>query len=356
MSFSDYLTNENHRQHINLSSYAWYIVYHDINAFQSAQKEYTLSGFINHIFINFYNQSCANLSSAYSAKFNEYSRLIHRQSKLDLSESEKQHLIETLCDSYIKEQADRLISFPKGEGKKIRLTNEVYQIISGYTDSSAESHYFKKPGIFLKAIIEEYSRLTYIDREFIFYRNIIDELNNAISQKCTISIKLINGKQFIVIPYKILPDKASSYNYFLGLARFSHRDPKVKNEYNIASFRVSRIVSAVCNYEDKQSIDIETRKGFEKAITEKGIQFLLNDIDEILIRLTSEGIKKYNSMLYLRPEYTKIIDNDIYVFHSTPMQIEFYFFKFGKDAEILFPAELRSRFAYHHAEATEIYR
>ena len=45
-----------------------------------------------------------------------------------------------------------------------------------------------------------------------------------------------------------------------------------------------------------------------------------------------------------------------YVFYCTQQQAEYYFFKFGKDAEILEPATLRSRFQKLYLEAAGKYQ
>ena len=90
-------------------------------------------------------------------------------------------------------------------------------------------------------------------------------------------------------------------------------------------------------------------------MADKGIPFLLNDVVEIGIRLTPEGISKYNSILHLRPPYTRKTKDGLYIFHSTEMQIEFYFLKFGKDAEVLYPQSLRNKFRLEYEKALKKY-
>lgn len=47
---------------------------------------------------------------------------------------------------------------------------------------------------------------------------------------------------------------------------------------------------------------------------------------------------------------------NIYVFDCSFQQVEYYFFKFGKEAEVISPVELRDKFKNDYIEACEIYR
>ena len=46
---------------------------------------------------------------------------------------------------------------------------------------------------------------------------------------------------------------------------------------------------------------------------------------------------------------------DVYIFNCTKAQAEFYFFKFGSDAEILSPVDLRDKFALMYKDAAAVY-
>ena len=79
--------------------------------------------------------------------------------------------------------------------------------------------------------------------------------------------------------------------------------------------------------------------------------------EQILVRLTEDGVRKYQSQIYLRPSCSRAITGEgDYSFFCTPRQAEYYFFKFGKDAEILSPPGLRERFLSLYADALKTYR
>ena len=60
-------------------------------------------------------------------------------------------------------------------------------------------------------------------------------------------------------------------------------------------------------------------------------------------------------MSHLRPRYSEIRDNNIYVFFCTKDQLEFFFFKFGKDAVILEPKSLAEEFKIKYEDAAKAY-
>jgi predicted DNA-binding transcriptional regulator YafY len=57
----------------------------------------------------------------------------------------------------------------------------------------------------------------------------------------------------------------------------------------------------------------------------------------------------------LRPQLVELCEGNEFVFKCTEAQAEFYFFKFGKDAEILEPEELRNKLANMYDEALRMY-
>ena len=69
-------------------------------------------------------------------------------------------------------------------------------------------------------------------------------------------------------------------------------------------------------------------------------------LTEITVKVTAQGLKLYNSIIQNRPIYTSIINNDdggaSLTFTSTALQITNYFFRFGKEAIILSPAETKN--------------
>jgi predicted DNA-binding transcriptional regulator YafY len=60
--------------------------------------------------------------------------------------------------------------------------------------------------------------------------------------------------------------------------------------------------------------------------------------------------------LHRRPQISSELSPNTYEFISTKEQLEYYFFSFGKDAEILEPQELRDVFTQKYNEALQLYQ
>ena len=88
----------------------------------------------------------------------------------------------------------------------------------------------------------------------------------------------------------------------------------------------------------------------------RGVQFLLTDTVEVVVRFTERGLNSYRHMLHLRPDYDPAASRDgRYVFHCTEAQAAYYFFKLGADVEILAPRSLRESFAARYRDAAALY-
>ncbi len=359
MSFSEYFTNESRKQHINLSTAACNTVEDDICSFYPPEDHSrNYSGFFNRIFRNWIGTSPANLSARLEDKKKEYRLLMKEKPFINMKETEREDLFLRLCDMYLKEISKELLLFPKGEGRKIHLNKKTCEYLLHFSDDSPECRIYRKPGIYLKAVFETYCRLPYIEREKIFFSDLFETIRNALNLHLPMQIRTTGGKTFSFLPFGTGTDANSNYHYLIGLSRpisSSGTDIQEPGEYHCASFRISRIESIRNEYGKKAKLTPHQRSFIEKEIAEKGIPFLLNDTAEIRVRLSEEGVKKYNTLLHLRPKYTSRTDDNIYTFHITPMQAEFYFFKFGSDAKILQPTGLRETFRRGYEKAFHRY-
>lgn len=359
LNFSDLKENDSQKQHLNLSHAAWNIIENDRNNFsEDPFHPIEFAKFLNTIFLNCYHSDFSifpsNLTDQISSARKKYLDAITDNPVPALKDISKEILADYYLKIYMDELKQKINAYPKGYGKKFRLNNEAYDILCSFGQSSYEAQLFDGPGKYLKALFEEYSLLPYTKREEIFFINKIEKIDEARRQECTLLV-VTSSITFEVIPYRISTDASGTYLYLAGKSRQCFND-KEASPYVFASFRISRISHIKCNKSASAKLSKEDKESFEKQISEKGIQFLLTDTIKTVIRLTDEGIQKYRTQLHLRPNYVNITDDNIYEFQSTPKQIEAYFFKFGKDAEILYPAELRNDFAEKYRAAFEAYQ
>lgn len=337
------------RQHLNLSEFAFEIIENDKSVFLEKASRQRI---INLILHNYMDSANASIDIAI-ARYREdlLSRL------LSIPDGEKKDdVISTLVDAYRHELVQTATNYPKGRAFKMQLDKENYQAMAEWRD--ANGYYDGIAGHFLKAVIEEYARKTQYEREGILLRESVDELQSCIDAQQLIVITLngLHRSRHEVRPYSICCDRGCNYHYLVGMTR------KAGTTYpeRIASYRISRINAIRRSHSRSGKITVAQAREIEQKLRDDGVQFLLQDSETIQVRLTEQGKKMYDSQVHLRPLYTEykaLPDGSwSYTFDCTQMQAEFYFFKFGADAVIEHPLELKERFSYKYQKAVEQYK
>lgn len=356
LSFSEQITNEDHKQNLNLTFYARNVIENDTIAFSpDVNSPINLTTFLNKIIVNCEENPLllpypCNVSSIANKKQKDFSLLL--SSFISGSETSiREKLLNELMSKYTKE-AEQIVKKrnSKGKAQKFRLSNAAYDLICSIPKDDFKTLIFKKPGTYLKVLFEEYCLLPASERERIFFADIISRLNRAISQNQEILITTGNQK-FDVIPYKLTTDTYLSHLYLAGKS-----SPHPAAEKSVfSSFRISRIEHIELLGHTDHSFDKQEQKQLEDRISRQNIQFLLPDSVTVKLRFTKEGLQKYQAQSYLRPSFTNKISDFIYEFQITPFQASAYFFKFGKDVEILEPESLRNYFINEYTAALHAY-
>ncbi len=303
------------KQNINLSDYAFYILSCDYSAFTNEQCPLNKipSGFLNAIFQNYYNEAVATSSPSQFASI----KGIHFNFRL---QKETQQILE---NEYEIGCADK------------------------YYRSSSKSDSVPSVGKYLKAIFEEYSRLPYYQREKIYFKKTYRTISDAIqlSRKITYTYR---GTFYELSPYEIALDEWSSYNYVLGFT----------SDNTAINCRLSYMENIKLSPQ-KINISKEHKKELSELLISNGVQFLHGKNIEIKVMLTQAGKDNYDHMVFMRPQYHELtrLDNGdyIYTFNCTERQAEYYFLKFGADAVILEPENLRKKFADKYMDACKKY-
>lgn len=337
---------------INLSPLATSIMGEDMITFNEPKP----AGYLNHVFEVFHADAKASIE-------------IFIKHYID-------QIYETLSDSRLpKEVIDRTVSilarkcknelkscnlnYPKGESIRFYVRNNLVSYLMENDATDEQGNYCREnlnyPSVrdYFKTVIEEYVRRPYAERERIYLKEKYDVIESSIRNKHAIEIKLNNGNSYRVKAYKIDTDPLSIYHYLLGFSQPVKVD--WTEDPRIFSYRITNIIKVkeLKSYSDH--LTEAKQREIAKAIKQQGVPFLSGDLIEAQVILTDAGVRKYEQMLHLRPALSYIIEPNIYVFHCTRDQIEFYFFKFGKDAEIIAPIELRNRFSKLYSEAESIY-
>lgn len=341
-----------HKLTINLSDLAQQVTDEEQMIFHSK----TAAEYFNTVFREFHSKSEASIDIAaarYKVKLESYLQEAHIHKDI-ITE-----VINVLLSKYkatLKEA-----QYPRGNNESIRfyIQKDNYDFLCNDSLDSdgfrcTEDTNYSSLRTYYKAVIEEYCRKPFVEREKIYRNKIYSMLQDAIKNKCIVEITLINNKKFYVRGYKIDTDSRSLYNYFVGILANDEisSSPLVSN---LATFRISNITQVKVLKSKKYSFSRKEKEYLENQIQSLGIQFLGDKLEKVSIKLTENGIKKYNSMLHLRPDVKEIIDSNIYIFNCTLSQAKFYFFKFGEDALVLEPKTLALEFKEMYIKALAQY-
>ena len=399
------------KQYLNLSMEAWEIINYDQCRFASTDSKgpkLPLSTFLNQIFQNFYETADASIAlqaenhaqklreilsdgedrsglrkksspsrgrkPGRTADSMENSNSVGSTNNMNSADSmdnmnsadstnSMDRTIEKLTAAYVEKLREKSTSYAKGKGEKFRLNQENFSYLTDEDSECQEELFYSSIGQYLKALFEEYASLTHLQREAVYYRSVLETIQQAFDSNSAVRVTHVRGFQFEFQPYRVLSDLSSTYHYLIGYSTPLNMDidydvtnQPVPCRTRPATMRISNIADAKVVRRKSGKLTARQKEELKTILNDNGPQFMADDTHEIHIHLTPDGISRYNYQLALRPEYTKIIEPDIYVFRCSERQIEYYFFNFGKDAEILKPENLRKHFARRYREAAEGYK
>ena len=287
----------------------------------------------------------------------KYVKWIKTSSGIEELTAEYSACLDRLIEGYTDDLKTRMNSFDKGIPLKPRIHNNIYDSLRLGKPDFQEDEFYPREGRYIKAILEEYAQLPFLTRESIYYKKIIDDITAAISLGSVLRFEYTNRRQqrtrTTVRPYKIACSSLLPFNYLLALPL------NAKTIEDIHPYRISRI-----NEPERLSrtshITRDEKSKIDKYIQDKGgIQYLSSEDSEVTVALTEQGYKLFKSILHLRPKcLDKHLEGDkwILMFNCAEEQIKNYFFQFGKNAEIISPANLRQEFAERFRAAAEVYK
>lgn len=344
MSFSVH-----NQQRIALSRFALTILENDCMLFGCVDRTNSKPSrhkFINRIFCNFYDRADASIEMRLAETRDTYQGLKPKKwtkeaddflnSVLEKKEEELTQKMEALLSADCVTTSD-----------VISLNKETINILE---HSREDIFYPKGPSKYIRAILEEYALLDALMREKMYFRENIEKLEHFAHNRAVVGITLSGRSRFHqVIPVLIRPDVYQTHLYLAGLSRGAGAEGRP------VSYRIDHIDSIQC-IRPESMFPLAT-DDLEKAISQRGIQYLTGVKSRIRILLSPEGIRKYQQYTYQRPSYS-FIEGDaknIYVFNISEYQAQVYFFKFGADAVVLEPKSLRQTFCRLYKKALSKY-
>lgn len=351
------------KQHLNLSTSAWLVIDEDVKNFSNGAK-YNLAGFLNRIFTNFYQEAEATISQRFLKKNEELVAMFSSKEFKSMDKKTTDLYISKILDVYEKELIAKVGSYEKGEGRKFRINKENVEILR---ESSENIYYNNAIGAYLKAVFEEYALKPMFEREQIYFRDIMDILQSAISQKKSVSMSILKKinpnsnetytRKFYLVPYKIIQDKTRMFNYVIGYSEEVKQDSNETWPRRAVCYRISRIDHPRISLSKSGFISKADREAIDKMVSEKEPQFLAGEVIELKVRFTDKGVESFNRQLYMRPNDFEVLNEEknTYLFKCTEVQAINYFFKLARDVEILSPEITRNKFIQRYKDAYDKY-
>lgn len=219
---------------------------------------------------------------------------------------------------------------------------------------------------FYVQLITEYCQKTRIERERIFYKQLINDLNDEIELKYLLKLKKNDGWDTYIFPYSIEKSDDVHKSYLTGFAlRLTDKGYVYKKTLCVP-------LSKILGYQRIEKIRPEKQIFFEETpeiqsyadmknyIEERfytdGVLYLSDILRNVTVRLTDNGKEFFLSRTQHRPVY-EFDKNDDHLVHcrATQLQTFMYFFKFGGDAEVLEPEDYRKYFIRKYENALNNY-
>ena len=349
------------KQHINLSESAWIVIHEDIKNFYSSEEEESFSGFLNRVFRNYYQLAKATVSLRLEEKEEELVKLYSSSDFKKIDSETIATIIDKQLETYKNKLLDLAKSYQSGHGEKFRINKENLDLLR---ESLEDDYYDGSAGKYLKAVFEEYAtKPTYI-REQIFFEEIVEKIRYAIPNQKKLKITLNDkvtvkedkkyNRKFYVSSYKIEQDSTKTFNYLIGYGIEIEREGAIEAP---CCFRISRIKKINVQSSMGGKISKEKAKELDDLLIERTVMFMSSDPIDIQIRFTDKGLEAFRRQLYMRPRIYTIDKDDkhLYTFRCTEIQAINYFFKFGWDANIISPVELRERIKLRYSRSLKTY-
>ncbi len=196
---------------------------------------------------------------------------------------------------------------------------------------------------YFRSMFVSYCMLPQDRREEIIFRDKFETVNRAIREgKMLYFTTARNSERHQVSPYAIARSQEELFNYMICIY---NRQPY--------SFRITRIQNVRMVNQPSRFTDEE------RALLEKmriyAPQFACRRQEEICVQLTKQGIRMFDKIYSYRPKPVNVI-KDLYYFDCSAEQIYQYFFRFGRQARIIYPQNLRDWFYYDYHNAAVNYR
>lgn len=354
---------------------------------QGKHQAYYLGNMINRIVRNFAKEAESSIDARLEKREKELTKAL--RGTAGLTEEALKAVTEKLLEAYKEElvaKKEALMARKKSRWLRERRPSLTLDsanarfLNSGDASQCKEYRYYNKRGDYIRALCEEYAGLPVGKRESLFLSDRFETIERAVREKRRLILTPeadnsteASERRHVMIPYGVVD------RYLIGYTR---KEEKPDAKPYICPFRLGALKSVeLCESDEKpyELTDWQKRE-IEDAVEERGAPYCRSKDGEsgdrlrkIRMRLTKKGLKIYTrASSGWRPRLDDEQDiadarRGIYTFICNISRAEFYFARFGKEAEVLEVLELsgeknaectekmRSYFLEFHSEAAYAY-
>lgn len=334
---------ESVQQQLNFNLHAWETINYDIYAFDNIPDKFQLGKFVNQIILNYAHDakcSIAEHREEHVSRLKEYFEIKDFDNEDDF--------LKCMIRASVKPPGDEETYVTR----RIHINEKVKDLLY-HSENDIYYDYSRKD--YMEAVINEYVSLPFAEREKIYFKEKCDKINDSILEHRWLNIE-VHKEKYKVCPYFLETDKSTNYNYLVCSESDSSSDNK------LISFRLQHIRIISVDKEPFKKCTKAKLKEYKKEIERLGVPYIRGAGDpKIKVKLTEQGLINYKCWINQRPKPDGEIPaanpdgTTTITFNCSMRQIKNYFFKFGKDALILEPAELKESFRKEYQEALEAY-
>lgn len=361
-------------QSIPLSPSAYAVIVKDKSIFEtslSPNSSVSMSSFLTRIFDSAYRASLKYKSEEYNGipLLNAFVQWQIEEIDDSLDDKSKEiirsYLISKLSAKYEKTKTENAVRV------RLCICRDLYDTLSGDDLKYENKVYSSTLRRFLKAVYEDYALLSDCERERLIFADSIIKINEVIKQNSNRYDSFIYAYSRMysrekcrirLIPYRIVSDEYKMYNYLICLSD----EKSAGKEFRADSYRISRL-SGLSIAEKLSQKEYSSVTEYERLKEDyvKSVKHLLSDprfgsdeSDISKVYLTEKGVEMFGKILYQRPILKgneKPKPNAVNEFISPPIQVKYYFNKFGKDGVILSPSDSFEEMRKLYVEGAEAY-
>ena len=208
---------------------------------------------------------------------------------------------------------------------------------------SSRSNYYR-------SLFDSYCMLPQDKRERIIFRNLVEKIEQAIEEDRQIYLLSkqnhdLNKPGVILSPYSLSLTKEELFNYLLG---------ELSEYQAVRTTRLCRIQSIRILNERRVFTDPVLNILDKMIFNGPQYKYDENEKDPIIVQFTDEGIRKFRYYFVHRPIPVSIEDHT-YTFSCSYSQAANYFSRFGSDAVVISPVELREQMREFYEKAVKEY-